>query len=173
MKWRYLLGEWGLSKLQLKAGFVEAEFRQLEDFEGDTELVANLLFGDDGRAGIVRFTRVAGQDQTAGAGGQFACHRPSIEVGIAATDGMVTTAIEKELKWTIQIRQIEHVGDHKMRLNSGGRSAALRLLHGQRRHVDTGHLKALLRKPDTIASRATANFESSTRLNRVSADNTL
>lgn len=26
MKWRYLLGEWGLSKLQLKAGFVEAEF---------------------------------------------------------------------------------------------------------------------------------------------------
>lgn len=26
MKWRYLLGEWGLSKLQLDAGFVEAEF---------------------------------------------------------------------------------------------------------------------------------------------------
>ena len=26
MKWRDLLGEWGLSKLQLKAGFVEAEF---------------------------------------------------------------------------------------------------------------------------------------------------
>lgn len=26
MKWRYLLGEWGLSKLQLDARFVEAEF---------------------------------------------------------------------------------------------------------------------------------------------------
>jgi hypothetical protein len=26
MKWRDLLGEWGLSRLQLKAGFVEAEF---------------------------------------------------------------------------------------------------------------------------------------------------
>ena len=55
---------------------------------------------------------------------------------------MVTTAIEKECKRSIQLRQIQHIADHEIRRDSGGLSALFRSLHGQRRHVDAGYLKA-------------------------------
>jgi hypothetical protein len=86
---------------------------------------------------------------------------------------VVTTAIEKECKRSVQIGQLEHIGHHEMRLYSGGAGAPLRLLDCQRRQVDTSHRKALLREPDTVGSRATANFQSATRLNRGSTKNTL
>jgi hypothetical protein len=69
---------------------------------------------------------------------------------------MVTTAIEEESKGFTQVRQIEHIGDHEARFNPGGASALVRSLYGQRSHVDTGYLKALLRQPHTIGPRSTA-----------------
>jgi hypothetical protein len=48
---------------------------------------------------------------------------------------MVTAAIEKECKGSIQIRQMKHVADHEMRRYPGGASAFFRSLHGQWSHV--------------------------------------
>jgi hypothetical protein len=81
---------------------------------------------------------------------------------------MVTTAIEKEIKGPIQVRQMKHIGDHEMHLDPGGLSAFFRSFHRQRSQVYAGYLKALLGQPDTIASRPTAQFERTTRLNCVS-----
>jgi hypothetical protein len=82
---------------------------------------------------------------------------------------MVTTAIEKECKVSIEVRQMEHIGGHETHLNPGGVSTFFSKLHCQRSQVDAGHLKALLGQPDTIRSRSTAYFERATRLNRVSS----
>lgn len=153
--------------------FIEPELVQVQDLKRHAKLVTNLFFRNHGRPRIVRLTRVAGQDQPAATRSQLVRDGRCVLPWCVSTNGMVTTAIEKELKRTIQFRQIQHIGDHEIRLNPGGRSAVLRLLHGQRRQVKTGHFKALLREPDTIGSRAAANFESSARLNPVSADNTL
>jgi hypothetical protein len=68
---------------------------------------------------------------------------------------MVTAAIEKECKGSIQLRQLQHISDQEMRLNPGGKSALFRSLHCQRRQVDTSDLKALLGQPDAIGSRST------------------
>ena len=95
-------------------------------------------------------TRVAGQDQAAATRSQLPRHGWGVLIRCVSTNGMVTTAIEKECKGSIQVRQMEHIGDHEMHLNPGGVSAFFRLLHGQRSQVDAGYLKALLGQPDTI-----------------------
>lgn len=116
---------------------------------------------------------IAGQDQAAGTRREVPRHGRGVLVRCAATNSMVTTAIEKECKGSVQISQIEHIGDHEVNLNSGGLSAFFRLLHGQRSQIDADDFKALLGQPDTIGSRSTAYFERATRLNCTSTDNTL
>jgi hypothetical protein len=69
---------------------------------------------------------------------------------------MVTTAIEKECKGSIQVWRTEYIGDNELYLNSGGMSAFFRALHCQRSQVDASYFKALLGQPDTIGPRATA-----------------
>ena len=104
----------------------------------------------------MRLPRVAGQDQAAAAGNQLPRHGWGVLLRRVSTNRMVTTTIEKKGKRSIQVRQMEHIGDHEMRLNPGGVSALFRSLHCQRRQVDAGYLKALLGQPDTIGSRSTA-----------------
>ncbi len=121
----------------------------------------------------MRLTRVAGQDQAAATRSQLPRHGWGVLFRCVSTNGMVTTAIEKECKGSIQVRQMKHIGDHEMHLNPGGVSAFFRSLHCQRSQVYAGYLKALLGQPDTIGSRSTAYFERATRLNCVSTQNTL
>jgi hypothetical protein len=120
------------------------------------EFVTNLFFPNDRRARIVRFTRVAGQDQTAGASSQVRSHGWGVQFRRVSTNGMVTTAIEKESKGSTQVRQLEHIGDNELHLNPGGESPFFRALHCQRSQVDARYFKALLGQPDTIGPRATA-----------------
>jgi hypothetical protein len=93
----------------------------------------------------VRLARVAGEDQAAGARSEMACHGRCVRLGCASANGVVTAAIEKESKGSGQVRQREHIGNQELRLNGSGRSAALRLLDCQRRKVDSGYVKTLLR----------------------------
>jgi hypothetical protein len=74
----------------------------------------------------------------------MARHGRGILLGCLAAHGVVTAAIEEEIKGAIEVRQLEHVGDQKMRLYSGGLSASFRLLYGQRCYVDARDVKALL-----------------------------
>jgi len=69
---------------------------------------------------------------------------------------MVTAAIKKEFKASIQVRQMEHIGNHETDVNAGSVSAFFRSLQCQRSHVYAGYFKALLGQPDTIGSRSTA-----------------
>jgi hypothetical protein len=104
----------------------------------------------------VWLTRVAGQDQAAATRSQLLRHRRGVLFRRLSTHGMVASAIEKESKWTIQIRQMEHIGDQEMHRNAGGVSALFRSLHGQRSYVDASYVKALLGQPDTVGPRSAA-----------------
>ena len=96
------------------------------------EFVTNLFFRNHRWPRIVGLTRVARQDQAAAARSQLPCYGRSILIQCVSTNGMVTTAIEKELKGSIQVRQMEHIGDHETHLNPGGLSAFFRALEGMR-----------------------------------------
>jgi hypothetical protein len=148
--------------------FIEPELVQVPDLKRQAKFVANLFFGNHRRPRIVGLTRVAGQNQAAATSSQLPRHRRGVLFRCISTNGMVTTAIEKEFKGSIQVRQTEHIGDQEMHLNAGGVSAFFRSLDCQWSQVDTGYVKALLGQPDTIGSRATAKFERATRPNCVS-----
>jgi hypothetical protein len=141
---------------------------QVQDLKRQAKFVPNLFLRNHRRPRIVWLTRVAGQDQAAATSSQLLRHGWDVPFRRVATHGMVTTAIEKEFKGSIQLRQMEHIGDHELHLNSGGLSACFRSLDRQGSQVDPGYVKALLGQPDTIGSRPTAKFESATRPNGVS-----
>jgi hypothetical protein len=136
--------------------FIEPELVQVQDLKRQAEFVTNLFFRNHRRPGIVWLARVAGQDQAAATRSQPSRHGRGVLLRCVSTNGMVTTAIEKECKSILEIRQLEHIGNHETRLHPGGVSAPFRLLYRQGSQVDTGYLKALLRQPNTIASRSTA-----------------
>ena len=69
---------------------------------------------------------------------------------------MITTAIKKEGKRAVQLRQMQQIGDYEMGFNTSRVSAFLGSLHRQRSQVDAGYVKALLGQPDAIGSRSTA-----------------
>jgi hypothetical protein len=104
----------------------------------------------------VWLTRIASQDEAAATKNQLPRHRWGVPVRRVSPNGMVTTAIEKEFKGPIQVRQMEHISDHEMRLNPGGASAFFRSLYCQWSDVYPDYVKALLGQPDTIGSRSTA-----------------
>jgi hypothetical protein len=112
------------------------------------EFVADLVFRDDGRPRIVWLTRVAGQDQAATSSSQLPRHGWGVLLRRVSANGVVATAIEKECKGFLQVRQMEHIGDQEMHLNPGGVGSFFRSLHCQRSQVDAGYLKALLGQPD-------------------------
>jgi hypothetical protein len=101
------------------------------------------------------------------------CHGRGVLLRCVSTNRVVTTAIEKERKGSIEVGQIEHIGNDELRRNPGGGSALFRLLHCQRRYVDASHLEALLREPDTSDSRSTTQFERATGLHCVPTQDTL
>src|SRR6185436_7056780 len=86
---------------------------------------------------------------------------------------MVTAPVEEEGKRSREVRQLEHIGDRKMGLHPGPPRPLLSLLHRQRCQVDPGDLKALLSQPDTVGSRATADFDRAARRNVVAAQSKL
>ena len=83
----------------------------------------------------------------------------------------VTTAIKKECKGSIQVRQVEHVSDHETGVHASGLGVSLRLFDGQRRHIDGSYVIALPCQPEAVGSRSTAEFECAARLDSVFAEN--
>jgi hypothetical protein len=83
-------------------------------------------------------------------------HGRGVLLRCIATNSVITTAIEEECKGSIQVRQMEDIGDDKMHLNPGGVCALVGSLNCQWSDVYTGYFKALLRQPDTIGARSTA-----------------
>jgi hypothetical protein len=153
--------------------FIKPELAQVQDVKGRADFITDLFLGHHRRPRIVWLARVAGQDQASTASSHVPRHGWGVLVRRASTNGMVTTAIEKEFKRSIQIRQIKDIGDHEIYLNSRRASSFFRSPHGQRNDVYRGNLKTLLGQPDAIGSRATAQFERPTGSNGVFMEDTL
>jgi hypothetical protein len=102
----------------------------VQDLKRYAEFVTNLFFCHHGRPRIVWLTRVAGQDEAATTRSQLPRHGRRVLIRCVSTNGMVTTAIEKECKGFTQVRQMKHIADHEMRCNPGSVSALFRSLHG-------------------------------------------
>src|SRR5690606_16766218 len=153
--------------------FVKAKLAQVEDLERQAQLVAKLLFGDDRRARLVWLARVAGQDETASAGGQVPRDSGRVRLGRAAPDGMVAAAIEKESERAVQFGKREHVRGEELGLDAGRLRALAGLLDRQRRHVDASDGEALLREPNTIGTGPAADLQRAAGMNRVLGDDAL
>jgi hypothetical protein len=82
-------------------------------------------------------------------------HRWGVLFWRVSTNSMVTTAVEKEFKGSIQIRQMEHIGNYELRLNPGCMSAFVRALNCQWSQVYANYIKTLLSQPNTIGSSPT------------------
>jgi hypothetical protein len=92
-------------------GFIKVELVQVQDVKCETELVANFLLGNHRRSRIVRLTRVAGQDQPAGACGQMPRHGWGVLCRRGPSHRMVATTVEKEVEGAIQVGQLlQHIG---------------------------------------------------------------
>jgi hypothetical protein len=83
------------------------ELAQVENTERHAKFVTNLLFRNYGRSGIVWFTRVASKNQAATSHYHLLRHYRSVLFRRASPNGMVTTAVKKELKRFIHVWQME------------------------------------------------------------------
>lgn len=146
---------------------VESELLERQNLEGPSPFPPQFLFRDRWRTGLPAFPRVARQHNAH----RLRCYH-SLQLlekcrRFRSTNRMVAAPIEEELERWPQIRQLRDIGLHKQEIDPRALGLLSRQSDRQRAKVHRHHLETLLRQPDRVRSRPAADFDGSTRLDRI------